>query len=84
MLRTKAERLSEMAIEKCHECKKMAEENKGSWLILGGKESGFDWMFLCIQCVRDWLERGLGREGLSRTDILAQLDKEYLLNKHGS
>ena len=84
MLRTKAERLGVMAIEKCHECAKMAEENKGRWLILGKIEKGFDWMFLCIQCVRDWRERGLGREGLSSTEILAQLDKEYPLNKNRS
>jgi len=42
MLRTKAERLSVMAVEKCHECEKMAEEKKGRWLILGEKEKGFD------------------------------------------
>ena len=60
----------------------MAEEKKEPWLILGEKENGFDWMFLCIQCVRDWRERSLGGEGLSSTEILAQLDKEYPLNKH--
>jgi hypothetical protein len=80
MFRTKAERLSVMAIEKCHECGKMAEEKKGRWLILGEKEKGFGWMFLCIQCVRDWRERGLGRERLSRKEIAVQLDKEYPLN----
>ena len=73
-----------MAINKCHECEKLSEDKKGRWLILDKKEKGFDWMFLCIQCVRDWRERGLEREGLSSTEILAQLDKEYPLNKHGS
>ena len=81
MFRTKEERLNVMAIEKCHECEKMVEEKKGRWLILGEKENSFDWMFLCIQCVRDWRERGLEREELSDTEIVAQLDKEYPLNK---
>ena len=53
MLRNKAGRLSVMAIEKCHECEIMAEEKKGRWLILGEKENGFDWMFLCIHCIHD-------------------------------
>ena len=56
-------------------------KDAGSFLV---KKISFDRMFLCIQCVRDWRERGLGREGLSSTEILAQLDKEYPLNKHGS
>ena len=80
MLTTKAERLSVVAVEKCHECEKMAEEKKGRWLILGEKEKGFDWMFLCIQCVRNWRARGLGREGLSSKEIAVELDKDYPLN----
>ena len=69
-----------MAINKCHECEKLSEDKKGRWLILDGKEKGFDWLFLCIQCVRDWRERGLGREGLQSKEIAVQLDKEYPLN----
>jgi hypothetical protein len=69
-----------MAINKCHECEKLSEDKKGRWLILDEKEKGFDWMFLCIQCVRDWRERGLGREGLHSKEIAVQLDKEYPLN----
>ena len=80
MFRTKAERLGVMAIEKCHECERITEEKKGRWLILSEKDNGFDWMFLCIQCVRDWRERGLGREGLSSKEIAVQLNKEYPLN----
>ena len=69
-----------MAINKCHECEKLSEDKKGRWLILDEKEKGFDWMFLCIQCVRDWRERGLGRERLQSKEIAVQLDKEYPLN----
>jgi len=58
----------------------MAEEKKGRWLILGEREKGFDWMFLCIQCVRDWRARGLGREGLSSKEIAVRLDMDYPLN----
>ena len=38
---------------------------------------GFHWSFLCIQCVRDWRERGLKREGLSTEQVLERLDREY-------
>ena len=62
----------------CKECAATVQEDKGRWLILDQNEgSGFDWMFLCIQCVRDWRQRGLEREGLSDNEIAVQLDGEY-------
>ena len=60
----------------CRECEAAVEEENGRWTILGEKEDGFDWMFLCIQCVRDWRQRGLEREALSDQEVLLQLDKE--------
>ena len=42
-----------------------------------GEDTGFQWSFLCIQCVRDWRERGLKREGLPHEEVLERLDKEY-------
>ena len=52
-----------MAIETCFECQD-AEEGQGRWLILDGAENeGFDWKFMCVQCVRAWRKRGLEREG---------------------
>ena len=66
--------------EKCTECQGIKLENDGRWLILDdSKDEGFDWVFLCIQCVRDWRRRGLEREGLSCKDVQVQLDKEYPL-----
>ena len=61
----------------CKECEAAVEENNGRWTIVGEKDDGFDWMFLCIQCVRDWRQRGLEREGHSSKEIAVQLDKEY-------
>jgi hypothetical protein len=51
----------------------------GRWVILGGKEDGFDWIFMCIHCVRDWRKRGLEREGHSVQSVIEILDKEYAL-----
>ena len=45
--------------------------------IIGKKKDGFEWIFLCLQCVRDWRQRGLEREGTPAEDIEAILDKEY-------
>ena len=42
-----------------------------------GENTGFQWSFLCIQCVREWRERGLKREGLAHEEVLEILDKEY-------
>ena len=63
----------------CHDCQKSTEETVGRWVILGGKEDGFDWIFMCIHCVRDWRERGLEREGHSVQSAIEILDKEYAL-----
>ena len=61
----------------CRACEATADEEDGRWTIVGEKEDGFDWMFLCIQCVRDWRQRGLERERLSSKEIAVQLDGEY-------
>ena len=67
-----------MTTETCKECDATVEEDSGRWLILDqNEECGFDWMFLCIQCVRDWRQRGLEREGHSSKEIAVQLDGEY-------
>ena len=67
-----------MTTETCKECDATLEEDSGRWLILDqSKDDGFDWMFLCIQCVRDWRQRGLEREGLSDYEIEVQLGEEY-------
>ena len=64
--------------ETCKECAATVEEDSGRWLILDqSKDDGFDWMFLCIQCVRDWRQRGLEREELSSKEVVVQLDREY-------
>ena len=68
-----------MRIEKCQECEIMTEENNGRWLILATKRKGFDWIFLCIQCVRAWRKRGLKYEDMSDAKIEVQLNKEYPL-----
>ncbi len=67
-----------MTTETCRECATTVEEDSGRWLLLDqSKEEGFEWMFLCIQCVRDWRLRGLEREGLTQEEVLLQLNKEY-------
>ena len=63
----------------CHECQTGAAETAGRWIILGEKQNGFEWAFMCIHCVRDWRKRGLDREGHSDTRTTAILDKEYPL-----
>ena len=73
--------MAEETITKCRECEAAVEEENGRWTIIGEKEDGFDWMFLCIQCVRDWRQRGLEREGLLSMEINVQLDKEYPVGK---
>ena len=70
----------------CVECSALVDETKGRMVILDqespraageGDGDGFHWSFLCIQCVRDWRERALRREGLSPGKILERLDREY-------
>ena len=69
-----------MASETCFECQGAVEEDQGRWLILNEADGeGFDWKFMCIQCVRAWRKRGLEREGLSVEAVTVQLDKEYPL-----
>jgi hypothetical protein len=46
-----------------------------------GEDTGFQWSFLCIQCVRDWRERGLRREGLSPEEVLERLETEFPILK---
>jgi hypothetical protein len=66
----------------CQECRALAEEAKGRMVILDqgspvAEGDGFRWSYLCIQCVRDWRERGLKREGVSPEEVLERLDREY-------
>ena len=61
----------------CKECQKNVDELDGRSVIVGKSEDGFEWIFLCLQCVRDWRQRGLEREGTPPEDIKAILDKEY-------
>ena len=55
----------------------LSMRKKVDGLFVGEKEDGVEWRFLCIQCVRDWRQRGLKREGLSDEEIGKQLDREY-------
>ena len=61
----------------CYECKNNCKETDGRWVILGENNDGFDWMFLCISCIRDWRQRGLQGENLSPDAIKTILNKEY-------
>ena len=70
-----------MTTETCRECAAIVDETTGRWLILDQSKEGFEWMFLCIECVRDWRKRGLEREGLTDQEVLLQLDKEYPVGK---
>jgi hypothetical protein len=63
----------------CRECETNAAESAGRWVIFNEKDNGFDWIFMCIQCVRDWRRRGLEREGNSSGTIQESLDREYPL-----
>ena len=75
--------------KQCDECSALVDETKGRMVILAQESptaageddgGGFHWSFLCIQCVRDWRERGLRREGLSRRQVLETLAEEYPSN----
>ena len=74
--------------KQCDECSALVNETKGRMVILDqgnpaaegegeGEDTGFHWAFLCIQCVRDWRERGLKREGLSPEEVAERLNREY-------
>ena len=78
--------MTEQQQKQCDECSALVDETKGRMVILDqkspraaeeGDNDGFHWSFLCIQCVRDWRERGLRREGLSCEEVTERLDKEY-------
>ena len=68
----------------CHECRTVADETAGRWIILGEKTDGFEWVFMCTKCVRNWRQRGLVRAGHSIQSAKETLDKEYPLwrSKH--
>ena len=61
----------------CDECEKICEEELGRHVIVGQNKEGFDWIFLCLHCIRDWRARGLEREGYSPKKIKNILNKEY-------
>ena len=63
--------------QRCHECAHVVDEDLGRWVIVGENDSGFEWMFLCIFCVREWRQRSLERQGLSLDDINERLNEEY-------
>ena len=78
--------MTEQQQKQCDKFSVLVDETKGRMAILDqaspraareGKGGGFHWSFLCIQCVKDWRERGLGREGLSPEEVLERLDREY-------
>ena len=73
--------------KQCQECLALVSEIMGRMVILDQERpaaerngEGFHWSFLCIQCVRDWRERGLKREGLSTEQVLETLAEEYPSN----
>lgn len=66
----------------CSECNLAATEEDGRWTIIGEKRDGFEWIFLCIICIREWRQRGLKRTGMSSKELQKQLDLEYPLPKH--
>ena len=81
--------MTEQQQKECDECSALVDETKGRMVILDqespkaageGDGGGFHWSFLCIQCVRDWRERGLKREGLSTEQVLETLAEEYPSN----
>ena len=61
----------------CHEFEKTCEEKLGRQVIVGQNSEGFDWIFLCLNCIRDWRQRGLKSEGYSPKVIQDILNKEY-------
>ena len=84
-------KMTQQQQKQCDECSALVNETKGRMVILDqespktsgerdGDGGGFHWSFLRIQCVRDWRERGLRREGLSRRQVLETLAEEYPSN----
>ena len=78
--------MTEQQQKQCDECSAFVDATKGRMMILDqrsptaageGYGGGFHGSFLCIQCVRDWRERGLRREGLSPEEVLERLEREY-------
>tara|TARA_Y100001933_G_scaffold219301_1_gene227912 strand:+ start:64 stop:321 length:258 start_codon:yes stop_codon:yes gene_type:complete len=78
--------MTEQQQKQCDECAALVDATKGRMVILDqrsptaageGDGGGFHWSFLCIQCVRDWRERGLRVEGLSLEELTERLDREY-------
>ena len=76
--------------KQCDECSALVDETKGRMVILAQESptaageddgGGFHWSFLCIQCVRDWRERGLRSEGLSSEETLKRLETEFPILK---
>ena len=71
----------------CQECQAKVDETGGRIIILDhdspAVDGGFLWSFLCIQCIRDWRERGLKRQGLPPDKVLEQLDHEYPFTSEG-
>jgi len=61
----------------CQECQKICEENLGRHVIMGQDDEGFEWVFLCLDCIRSWRARGLEREGYTPKKIKNILNKEY-------
>ena len=83
-------KMAEQQQKQCDECSALVNETKGRMVILDqespraageGNGGGFHWSFLCIQCVRDWRERGLTREGLSPEETLKRLETEFPILK---
>ena len=78
--------------KQCDECSALVDETNGRMVILDqespkaagegdGDGGGFHWSLLCIQCVRDWRERGLRSEGLSSEETLKRLETEFPILK---
>ena len=44
---------------------------------MGQDDEGFEWVFLCLDCIRSWRARGLEREGYTPKKIKNILNKEY-------
>ena len=44
---------------------------------MGQNDEGFEWVFLCLDCIRSWRARGLEREGCTPKKIKNILNKEY-------
>ena len=61
----------------CKDCSKSIAEEKGKWLILSENTNQLKWVFMCLNCIRDWRKRALEREGFNCSEINHKLNKEY-------